>query len=73
MKRKGFDVQVYEKTDQFKRFGGPIQLASNALATIMAIDPDLFESIMEKFMFTGTRTNGIKDGLRVRVAAAFFC
>eukprot|EP00611_Tribonema_gayanum_P021375 TRINITY_DN4093_c0_g1_i1.p1 TRINITY_DN4093_c0_g1~~TRINITY_DN4093_c0_g1_i1.p1 ORF type:complete len:435 (-),score=55.08 TRINITY_DN4093_c0_g1_i1:861-2165(-) len=64
LKQSGFDVTVFEKTDSFKRFGGPIQLASNALSTIKAIDPKLFESLMKKFTFTGVRTNGIMDGLR---------
>lgn len=38
MQLKGMDVTVLERTSEFKRFGGPIQLASNALATIKAID-----------------------------------
>ncbi|CAN0235658.1 unnamed protein product, partial [Scytosiphon promiscuus] len=57
-------VKVIEKTNEFRRFGGPIQLASNALSTIKAIDPEFFEKIMEYFTFTGVRTNGIKDGIR---------
>lgn len=57
-------VKVIEKTDQFRRFGGPIQLASNALSTLQAIDPAFFERVMEHFTFTGVRTNGIKDGIR---------
>ena len=62
LKESGFDVTVFEKTDSFRRFGGPIQLASNALSTIKAIDPKLLEALMEKFTFTGVRTNGIMDG-----------
>lgn len=57
-------VKVIEKTNEFRRFGGPIQLASNALSTIMAIDSVFFDKIMEYFTFTGIRTNGIKDGVR---------
>jgi len=57
-------VTVLEKTGKFARFGGPIQLASNALATIKGIDEGLFDKVMKKFTFTGTRTNGIKDGIR---------
>ena len=56
--------QVYEKTGQFARFGGPIQFASNALSTLKAIDETLFERVMDAFTFTGTRRCGIKDGLR---------
>jgi hypothetical protein len=62
--KKGFDVTVYEKTAAFARFGGPIQFASNALSVLKEIDDTLFNRVMEKFTFTGTRTCGIKDGLR---------
>lgn len=64
MLKKGFDVTVYEKTAAFARFGGPIQFASNALSVLKEIDEELFERVMEKFTFTGTRACGIKDGLR---------
>jgi zeaxanthin epoxidase len=64
LQKQGMQVTVLEKTGKFERFGGPIQLASNALATIKGIDEKLFEKVMEKFTFTGTRTNGIKDGIR---------
>eukprot|EP00607_Mallomonas_marina_P010652 CAMPEP_0182422556 /NCGR_PEP_ID=MMETSP1167-20130531/8287_1 /TAXON_ID=2988 /ORGANISM="Mallomonas Sp, Strain CCMP3275" /LENGTH=463 /DNA_ID=CAMNT_0024600721 /DNA_START=45 /DNA_END=1433 /DNA_ORIENTATION=+ len=62
--KRGFDVTVFEKTAKFSRFGGPIQLASNALSCVKAIDPVLFERIMGRFTFTGTRKCGIKDGIR---------
>uniref|UniRef100_A0A6U2F0Q1 FAD-binding domain-containing protein n=1 Tax=Pseudictyota dubia TaxID=2749911 RepID=A0A6U2F0Q1_9STRA len=61
---KGFDVTVYEKTAAFARFGGPIQFASNALSVLKKIDEGLFDDVMAKFTFTGTRACGIKDGLR---------
>lgn len=64
MLKRGFDVTVYEKTAAFARFGGPIQFASNALSVIKEIDDTLFNRVMEKFTFTGTRACGIKDGLR---------
>lgn len=64
LKMQGHDVKVVEKTNEFRRFGGPIQLASNALSTIKAIDPGFFDRLMEHFTFTGIRTNGIKDGIR---------
>ncbi|CAB9496739.1 Zeaxanthin epoxidase, chloroplastic [Seminavis robusta] len=64
MLKKGFDVTVYEKTAAFARFGGPIQFASNALSVLKEIDDELFDRVMEKFTFTGTRVCGIKDGLR---------
>ena len=55
LQKRGFDVTVFEKSAQFSRFGGPIQLASNALSCLKAIDDVLFEKIMERFTFTGTR------------------
>ena len=64
LQSKGFDVTVFEKSAAFSRFGGPIQLASNALSCVKSIDAKLFEQIMEKFTFTGTRKCGIKDGVR---------
>ena len=64
MLKAGFDVTLYERTQKYARFGGPIQFASNALSTLKAIDERLFERVMEKFTFTGTRRCGIKDGLR---------
>jgi len=62
--KKGVDCTVYERTSQFARFGGPIQFASNALSVIKEIDENVFDRVMEKFTFTGTRRCGIKDGLR---------
>lgn len=64
LQSKGFDVTVFEKASKFSRFGGPIQLASNALSCVNALSPPLFEQIMERFTFTGTRKCGIKDGIR---------
>lgn len=66
MLKKGFDVTVYEKTSAFARFGGPIQFASNALSVLKEIDEKLFDRVMEKFTFTGTRTCGIKDGTSLK-------
>ena len=64
LQKKGFDVTVFEKSSKFSRFGGPIQLASNALSCVNALSPDLFAQIMGRFTFTGTRKCGIKDGIR---------
>jgi len=66
LQKNGIEVTILEKTGKFARFGGPIQLASNALSTIKAIDENMFERLMKKFTFTGTRTNGIKDGIRTQ-------
>ncbi|KAJ1429438.1 hypothetical protein B484DRAFT_430904, partial [Ochromonadaceae sp. CCMP2298] len=64
LQKKGFDVTVFEKTAKFSRFGGPIQLASNALSCVNSLSPELFDEIMGRFTFTGTRKCGIKDGIR---------
>jgi hypothetical protein len=64
LQMKGFDVTVYEKASAFSRFGGPIQLASNALSCVNSLSPELFDEIMTRFTFTGTRKCGIKDGIR---------
>ena len=63
--KDGHDVTIYEKTEAFARFGGPIQFASNALSTLKAIDERLFSRVMDCFCFTGTRRCGIKDGLKI--------
>jgi len=57
-------VTVVERTSAFKRFGGPIQLASNALRILQEMDEKLYDQIIEKFTFTGDKMNGIKDGIR---------
>lgn len=64
-------VTVVERTDEFKRFGGPIQLASNALEIVKTMDQQVFDQIMEKFTFTGDKENGIKDGIRDEWYAKF--
>merc|ERR1719359_2682487 len=61
------DVGVVEKASKFKRFGGPIQLASNALQVLKEMDGDdgnIYDEIMSVFTNTGDKTNGIKDGIR---------
>jgi zeaxanthin epoxidase len=70
-KNPNMDVTIFERTDEFKRFGGPIQLASNALQVLKEMDQDVFEQIMEKFTFTGDKENGIKDGIRTEWYAKF--
>ncbi|CAJ1960098.1 unnamed protein product [Cylindrotheca closterium] len=70
-KNPNIDVTVLERTDAFKRFGGPIQLASNALEVLKEMDVEVFDQIMEKFTFTGDKENGIKDGIRTEWYAKF--
>ena len=63
-KHAHFDVKVVEKTAAFRRFGGPIQLASNALEVFRHLDPALAQEIEDKATYTGDKVNGIKDGIR---------
>jgi len=70
-KNPHMDVTVLEKTDQFKRFGGPIQLASNALEIMKTMDEPIYKQVMDKFTFTGNKENGIKDGIRDEWYAKF--
>jgi len=70
-KNKHMKVTVLEKTDEFKRFGGPIQLASNALQVVKDMDREIYDQIMDKFTFTGDKENGIKDGIRDEWYAKF--
>ncbi len=71
LQKKGFDVTIFEKASKFSRFGGPIQLASNALSCVNSLSPELFEQIMGRFTFTGTRKCGIKDGIRNKWYSVF--
>jgi zeaxanthin epoxidase len=65
------NVTVLEQTSAFKRFGGPIQLASNALQVLKAMDENVYHQIQDKFTVTGDKTNGIKDGIRTEWYAKF--
>ena len=64
-------VTVLEQASAFKRFGGPIQLASNAMQILRDMDADLYEKIAAKFTVTGDKKNGIKDGIRTEWYAEF--
>ncbi|GLT68038.1 hypothetical protein SLA2020_403010 [Shorea laevis] len=66
-KRKGFDVVVLEKGMSAIRgegqFRGPIQLQSNALAALEAIDLEVAEEVMQAGCVVGNRINGLLDGI----------
>jgi len=62
---------VLERTKEFRKFGGPIQLASNAMQTLKAMDAELYGEIEERATWTGNRTNGIIDGIRNEWYAKF--
>uniref|UniRef100_A0A803KXX5 Zeaxanthin epoxidase, chloroplastic n=1 Tax=Chenopodium quinoa TaxID=63459 RepID=A0A803KXX5_CHEQI len=66
-KKKGFDVVVFEKDLSAIRgegqYRGPIQIQSNALAALEAIDMDVAEKVMAAGCVTGDRINGLVDGV----------
>ncbi|XP_042502239.1 zeaxanthin epoxidase, chloroplastic [Macadamia integrifolia] len=66
-KKKGFDVLVFEKDASAIRgegkYRGPIQIQSNALAALEAIDFEVAEEIMNAGCITGDRINGLVDGI----------
>ncbi|XP_022631763.1 zeaxanthin epoxidase, chloroplastic isoform X1 [Vigna radiata var. radiata] len=66
-KRKGFDVVVFEKDMSAIRgegqYRGPIQIQSNALAALEAIDFEAAEEVLRVGCITGDRINGLVDGV----------
>ncbi|KAD3640917.1 hypothetical protein E3N88_30140 [Mikania micrantha] len=66
-KRKGFDVVVFERDLSAIRgegqYRGPIQIQSNALAALEAIDLDVADEVMKAGCITGQRINGLVDGV----------
>ncbi|CAL5187891.1 unnamed protein product [Lathyrus oleraceus] len=66
-KRKGFEVVVFEKDLSAIRgegqYRGPIQIQSNALAALEAIDMNVAEQVMRVGCITGDRINGLVDGV----------
>lgn len=65
--RKGFDVKVLERDLTAIRgegkYRGPIQIQSNALGALEAIDPEVAERVMAEGCITGDRINGLCDGV----------
>ena len=71
LKNQGYDVSVFEKAVAYKPFGGPIQIATNALESIRRIDADAYEQIMASSTKIGDRVNGLKDGISNEWFATF--
>jgi len=65
--KKGVDVQLFERDMTAIRgegkYRGPIQIQSNALAALEAIDAEMAEEIMAAGCVTGDRINGLVDGV----------
>ncbi|NP_001316090.1 zeaxanthin epoxidase, chloroplastic [Daucus carota subsp. sativus] len=66
-RRKGFEVVVFERDLTAIRgegqYRGPIQIQSNALAALEAIDWDVADEVMKAGCITGDRINGLVDGV----------
>jgi zeaxanthin epoxidase len=66
-RRKGYDVTVFERDLSAVRgegqYRGPIQIQSNALAALEAIDMAVAEEVMRVGCVTGDRINGLVDGV----------
>lgn len=65
--KRGYPVQVFERDLTAIRgegkYRGPIQIQSNALAALEAIDQGMAEAIMKEGCVTGDRINGLCDGV----------
>ena len=71
LQNQGHDVHIYEKTSSYRPFGGPIQIASNALESLKRIDQGVYDAILAKATSIGTRKNGLKDGVSNEWFATF--
>ena len=71
LQNQGHDVHIYEKATSYRPFGGPIQIASNALESLKRIDQNVYNAILEQSTSIGTRKNGLKDGLSNEWFATF--
>ena len=71
LKKQGYDVAVFERTKEYRPFGGPIQIASNGLAAVKQIDEDLHDDILAHATCIGDRINGLKDGVSNEWFATF--
>lgn len=65
--KEGFKVTVLERDLTAIRgegkYRGPIQVQSNALAALQAIDEDVAEKVINSGCITGDRVNGLCDGV----------
>jgi len=71
LRKAGYDVAVYERTREYRPFGGPIQIASNGLEAVRRIDESLHDDIIDAATCIGDRINGLKDGVSNEWFATF--
>ena len=71
LKQHGYDCAVFERTSEYRPFGGPIQIASNGLAAVKQMDEELYHDILTEATCIGDRINGLKDGISNEWFATF--
>lgn len=71
LRNEGFEVKVFEKTREYRPFGGPIQIATNALEALRRIDEQVYANIIASSTVIGDRKNGLKDGISNEWFATF--
>ena len=71
--KQGIDVKVLERDLTAIRgegkYRGPIQVQSNALAALQALDEEIAEEVLRRGCITGDRINGLCDG----VSGEWYC
>ena len=71
--KQGVDVKVLERDLTAIRgegkYRGPIQVQSNALAALQALDEEIAEEVLRRGCITGDRINGLCDG----VSGEWYC
>lgn len=65
--KRGFEVKLLERDLTAIRgegkYRGPIQLQSNALAALEALDAGVGDRVLQEGCITGNRINGLCDGI----------
>ena len=62
MQNAGLEVKCYGRGRAYKPWGGPIQMAGNAMAALELCDPTVTASVVRDGTVTGDRLNGLLDG-----------
>ena len=57
LRNEGYDVSIFEKTTEYRAFGGPIQIASNGLEAVRRIDRGVYDRILEEATCLGARVH----------------
>ena len=60
--KMGYQVRVFEKTSEYRPFGGPIQIASNAAESFRRIDEDCYDRILAESTVSTPRRRLVLSG-----------